>query len=123
MSYNIDDVKIVKSSGFSIPVEKLEEWQHKYEGSSEIPEGNFLEYADDCFDINGEVANVTKLWWYGEGSGRTFELLVSFLSDFDGEADLVLTWEGGDSHSGLRLRNHIVTEHHVEMTLGEEANR
>lgn len=58
--------------------------------------------------------------WQGEGSGPTYETLKTVLAAFHGEADLLLTWCGGHSHSGLRLRDHAVTEHFVTMKLVQE---
>lgn len=73
---------------------------------------------DSVFDDDWNVG--CGVWWQGEGSGSSFDALKDVLSSFDGEADLVLTWEGGDSHTGLRLRNHVVTEHEVAFALGKE---
>ena len=55
------------------------------------------------------------------GSGSSYDTLIeTVLPAFEGEADLVLTWEDGDSFTGLRLRDRVVTKHKVVMTLGEE---
>jgi hypothetical protein len=108
MSYNIDSIEVIYSQGFSIGP-RYEELAEKYAG--EAPETNV--FYDD-WNIN------RGFWWSGEGSGSSYDVMLDVLSSFNGEADLVLTWEGGDSFEGLRLRDHKVTKHKVVMTLGEE---
>lgn len=107
MSYNIDSIEVIHRKGFAIGA-RYEELADKY--ADRAPEQSVFE---DDWNIEKEF------WWHGEGSGWAFEALLDTLSSFDGEVDLVLTWEGGDSHSGLRLRDHKVTEHEVVMTLGK----
>ena len=109
MSYNIDSIETVYSKDFS-PSEEFEKFRADFEG--DIPE-------DSVLDDEWSMAD-SGFTWRGEWSGRTTELLAKVLALFDGEADLVLTWEGGDSHSGLRLHSHVVTEHEVVMTLGKQ---
>lgn len=107
MSYNIDSIAIIYSKDFAIG-SRYEEMAERY--SNDAPEISV--FYDDW--------NIEKgFWWNGEGSGRSMIALMDVLSSFDGEVDLVLTWEGGDSFSGLRLRDHVVTEHEVVQTLGE----
>lgn len=108
MSYNIDSIDVIYSKDFAIG--------DGYEAAAEKYTDNAPEISVFCDDWNIDKG----FWWYGEGSGRTFHDLKDVLSTFNGEADLVLTWEGGDSHTGLLLRNHIVTEHVVVMALGAE---
>lgn len=62
-----------------------------------------------------------RIDWQGEGSGHTFDMLLAALKFFRGSADLVLCWEGGDSFSGLRVKDGRVTQHEVIMTLGAES--
>lgn len=108
MSYNIDSVDIIYSKDFEIGT-GYEELAERHAGR--LPEISV--FYDDW--------NISRgFWWNGEGSGSSYEVLKEVLASFNGEADLVLTWEGGDSFSGLRLRDHKVTEHAVVMTLGDE---
>ena len=84
-------------------------------------EGNFIDELLERLDGNdADWFALKHVEWYGEGSGRSFEKMQQALALCDGSADLLLTWEGGDCHSGLRLRDHKVTRHVVEMVLGEE---
>ncbi len=48
------------------------------------------------------------------------EQLYEALSHTTGSADLLLTWEGGDSHTGIRVVNGKVTKHEVVFALGDE---
>jgi hypothetical protein len=64
--------------------------------------------------------------WGGAGSGWATQsthgksTLEKILAKTKGDADIVLTWEGGDSHSGVRVRDGKITWHEVVMALGEE---
>ena len=110
MSYNIDSVETVYSKDFEIGP-TFEEMAAKYADAA--PE---ISVFRDDWNIRYGFA------WSGIGSGMRAaqEALPEVLSSFNGEVDLILTWEGGDSFSGLRLRNHKVTKHDVVMTLGKE---
>lgn len=58
--------------------------------------------------------------WRGEFSGSTYDALIEkVLPLTSGSADIVFTWEGGDSFTGIRVRNGIVTRHKVVRALGE----
>lgn len=120
MSYNIDSIAIVASDGFRVSKAALRRVFSELDG--DVPEVNLFDQADEDTEDEDEFWVPTHgLWWYGEGSGGTERALVErVLPLFEGSADLVLTWEGGDSHSGLRLRNGVVAKHHVVMSLGEE---
>lgn len=120
MSYNIDSIDIVTSDGFCIPRPKLEALRIAL--GENAPDGCLFAAdwpADSCEDIRGMLF-VQRIDWSGEGSGYTFDNFKAALASFLGSADLVLTWEGGDSHTGLRLVNGKVTEHEVVMALGKE---
>jgi hypothetical protein len=116
VSYNIDSISIVHSEDFSIS----ENEYHRLKGKHicEVPECSVFD--EDAEEIRDGRFYPRHFWWCGDGSGHTEPILREVLSAFDGEADLVITWEGGDSFSGLRLRNHKVTEHEIDMRLGDE---
>jgi hypothetical protein len=119
VSYNIDSTEIIYRKGFSIASADFHKLQEQFE--NEGPEISILNCVEDCLKPGEEGRlNVEEFWWTGSGSGRTYELLKQILAKFDGEADIVLTWEGGDSFDGLRLRDHKVTCHEVIMQFGEE---
>lgn len=105
MSYNIDSIEVIYSKDFAVGANF-----DAAEDENQTPE---ISVFDDDWNIE------KGFWWNGEFSGSTFSQLKRVLATFDGEADLVLTWEGGDSFTGLRLRDHVVTQHVVEFALGE----
>jgi hypothetical protein len=46
--------------------------------------------------------------------------LAEFAADLEGEADILLTWESGDSFSGIRIKDGKASEHEVDMVLGKK---
>jgi hypothetical protein len=61
---------------------------------------------------------ITTIRWYGEGSGSTMETLTGkILPSTLGCADILFTWEGGDSHSGLIVNDGKVIEADVRFVL------
>jgi hypothetical protein len=129
MSHNIDSIEIVFSLDFGISREKLDELLERYDeqqfDGEYIAEGNIFDMiADNHRDWSQEKNGFIYLynfWWYGEWSGSSAEDLYKLLTEFEGDADLVLVWEGGEDFTGVRLRDGVVTHHKVEMSLGEEA--
>jgi hypothetical protein len=94
------------------------------------PSSSFLDYQLDgpssnnrwmpsYFTQDGDLLKVNRLSWCHEGSGHTFETFKKLLSQFKGEVDLLLFWEGSEL-SGLRLRNGVVTEHKIAVSIGEQ---
>ena len=120
MSYNIDSIDIVASEGFAIPKPLLLALLAEH-AESHFPESSILteSWVNSCEDFRGMLFP-KRVHWCGEGSGSTLEIFKKCLAKFFGRVDLILTWEGGDSHSGLRLLNGKVTEHEVVMALGKE---
>lgn len=111
MSYNIDSVEVLEGS-LTIDIEVAKKF--KEENEDELPGRNFIEEVV----ITGEESAIPS--WCGEGSGWAFNLFKEALSLTKGEADLLLTWEGGDEFSGLRVRDGVVREMAVEMSLVEK---
>lgn len=115
MSYNIDSQEIVRGSLEIDPV-KARAWHAKHK--DDVPECSFVDPHFECYPGTDDIAPFTKPWWYGEGSGNTEELYQQALAELTkGDADIVLTWEGGDSFTGLRVKNGVVTEMGVKFTL------
>lgn len=71
-------------------------------------------------DVSHRI-KLKNLSWYGEGSGRAYE--DHFIKDvaplIHGRVDAIFTWEGGDSVTGLRIKDGVATECKVEMRLVE----
>jgi hypothetical protein len=126
MSYNIDSIEIIASDGFRISRAKYDELKEAFEDSEKLPESSCFDddWVTVCTKEVGDHIYPKHFWWQGEFSGRTHETLYDeVLPQFEGEADLVLIWEGGDGINGLRLRDGKVTEHEVVQTLGKEIQR
>jgi hypothetical protein len=123
VSCNIVSIDIVASEGFAIP---RTIWRELALGETsklmEAPEDSFLNPhwpKQDCDDVRG-ILFVNRMPWRCEGSGNSWDLFKQLLPHFLGSADLIVTWEGGNGCSGLRLLNGKVTEHEVVMALGKE---
>ena len=120
MSYNINSVYILSSDGFRAPVKKLLRLQRNLEKNGEyVAELNPF----DELDPDQEYYEPTNadFPYSGTGSGYAEHLLVDkILPLFEGKADLLFTWEGGKSFSGVRVVNGKVTRHEVVQALGQE---
>ncbi len=110
MSYNIDSIDYIRGKLYMSRAAR-----RSAEAAFDLPEICFLNESDGdvCFD--GDA--IDKLWWSGAGSGHAFKTLKQVLAQTTGNADLLLTWEGGDSHTGLRVVEGVVTEHEVGFCL------
>ena len=109
MSYNIDMVEIIaRSDDFGATRAAIEEMD-RLDG-----------HSAECSVIDDQWFRLTRVEWCGEGSGTSYAKFKRALALCTGSADLLLTWEGGDSHDGLRISDGKVTEHEVEMSLGKE---
>lgn len=126
MSYNVTAIDIVKSEGFAIPRTL---WRELALGErtkpEDAPEDSFLSpswpQSSDVEEIRG-ILFVKRLPWRGEGSGTSWETFKRTLALFLGSADLIVTWERGDSRTGIRLLNGKLTFHKVELALGDEVS-
>jgi hypothetical protein len=118
MSYNIDSTEYL-SGVLSI---SLGDWRRLADDlSGELPELTFLNEQDISHGEDHVVVPIEKFWWSGAGSGRSVDLFVEHVAPhLIGEADILLTWEGGDSFSGWRIRDGKVTAHEVVHALGKE---
>lgn len=120
MSYNIDNIEHLTTGRLLIAAGVRSALAVKH--ADDTPEDTFL--TDDSAvresrDLPGYFV-IERIGWYGEGSGRSDGVLVEVLSETLGAADLMLTWEGGDHHSGYRVINGKVTEMGVGFTLIEK---
>lgn len=118
MSYNVDSIEVLKCAA------KMAAKDVRRLAKLDLAESNFLEdLADVEPDADGFVAiNPKKFWWSGEGSGSTWgdAFIAKIAPKIVGTLEAVVTWEGGDSFTGLRIRNGKVTEPKVIMALAEE---
>lgn len=115
MSYNVDSIDIINhSADFGISQFALEEF---FDGEKE----DYLceMFPEDAGDIADDIAS-GNFPYSGESSGHNFETFKRLLARFTGSADMVVCWEGGDAHTGLRVRNGVVTEPVVIFALAPE---
>jgi len=124
VSYNVTAIDIVKSEGFAIPRTLWREMALPSNGGIvDAPGHSFLDpnwpQSGDVEDVRG-ILFVQRLPWCGECSGMYWDIFKRHLQYFLGSADLIVTWEGGDSRTGVRLLNGKLTFHKVELALGDE---
>lgn len=118
MSYNIDTWRTKKLEGLKIPISEI----HKlpYVAINLLPE-NKIEVAgvSEGFEIEGMLENdiiaVSQIVMTGEGSGRTWENVISCLKNSTGELIATQVWEGGDSITRLTVKDGIVIEENIEI--------
>lgn len=123
MSYNIGSIDYLGEGRLRINAQVRKKLRIELE--DRLPETNFLEDDGSVIEVEElpgrtEELEITRVRWRGEGSGRSEDLLHKALAATWGSADLLLTWENGNSHSGLRVVDGKVTEHEVEFKLGAE---
>lgn len=132
MGYRIDSVEILTSSGFGIRASVLADLMEQDDGDGgfDRPDGwpEIGPHENDELmkrlriamkkGRGGDLLLLDRVHWSGEGASDD-EPLRDFLGSTEGSADLLLTWAGGDSHTGLRVVAGRVTEHKVVMVLGE----
>jgi len=117
MSYNIDSTTVLKCDAwmFASDVARM---LAEHEGN--LPGSCFLfEMADKSPDAEGRIPVDPRFWWSSEWSGNSYHnvLLPLVAPTIRGTVEVIFTWEGGDSHSGFRIVDGIVTEPKVKMTL------
>lgn len=117
MSYNIDHVEYLKGK-LMITRENLAAAREAVK--EDKPETNFLDDALEQFDVAGgpdDAVEIENPWWNGECSGVFSDNFEKALSFTKGTADLIVTWEGGDSVNGLRVEDGKVTQKKVRRQL------
>lgn len=122
MSYNIDHINTLKCA-LTISANAARKLILKHE--SGVPEGNILEDLRDALTLpdrqEDDPITLRHLSWYGEWSGNSMDLLKEeILPKFIGVGEFILTWEGGDCVSGLRVVDGVVTEPEVTQTLAPD---
>lgn len=120
MSYNIDHVEPTVLDAWMTAKDVVALYK-KLE--NDLAEGNFLEDMVDAATqalVDGKPAERIKLpnvWWYGEGSGRSFEDVFQkkIAPKIMGKVEAVCTWEGGDSTSAFVIEDGVFEDCDVEV--------
>ena len=113
MSYNCH-AEYLGDGRLTIDQATLDEFEERHTAECSIvnEQSHCLRALDD-----GRL-EIVQFWWSGEGSGRGTEVLEKeILPRTKGTADILFTWEGGDSFSGLRVIDGRVIECDVVQAL------
>lgn len=119
MSYNVDTAEIIRGE-LRMRYENYLAWRVR---GDELPEINPFDIEED---VVAEHLNENRRFvfedfgWGGIGSGgRYYETLSLIAADLEGEADVLFTWEGGDSHTVVRFKDGKAIEHEVVFAVGK----
>ena len=124
MSYNITHIEELK----------LKAWMHaadvkrlRKQFKDQLPEVCFLLKDGGCSPPrpglvklkDQERYRLKHLWWSGEGTGHSYyDIFLEHVAPcIQGEVQIAITWEGGDSLSGLKIKDGVVTKCDVKHKL------
>jgi hypothetical protein len=86
-----------------------------------LPEMNFMEGVKPFKVAKDGKYVIKKFEWCGTCSGTFWPMLIDQIAPrIHGIIEAVLTWEGGDSVSGLRIKDGKVSQPKVVLTLAED---
>jgi hypothetical protein len=122
MSYNIDHVGTPVLDAWLLAKDVVTLHQ---ECGGDLPKSSFLEEMVEeaetaVFNNEGDKRiALPNFWWSDESSGNTYHqtLLLKVAPKIMGHVEVIFTWEGGDSHSGLIIKDGEVTECDVSQKL------
>lgn len=117
MSYNISSSEYISGK---LTLGILDFYSLKELYKNELPEGSFLNDYNSKYILNflDSEVEINQFWWYGEGSRYSLGILKDKILPLTrGEADILFVWEGGESFSGLRVKDGLVTEKVVRFEL------
>lgn len=122
MSYNVDSTEMrgaLTISAAAVLDLRIEHKIHLPMGGcflNDLYEKAYLHCADGQPD---EQLQIHRFAWSGDWSGISIGegVLEKVAKHLRGQADVLFTWEGGDSTSGYRIDNGTITECNVTWTL------
>ena len=120
MAYNVSSIKVLRCEAWMHAAD-VAELLATYENN--LPGSCFLfALGDEGPDADGKVALDAKSFaWSSDWSGNSWAVLIEHVGPkIHGTVEAIVTWEGGDSHGGLRICDGKVTEPAVVMALAEE---
>lgn len=117
MSYNID--KVIKVSGQLFMQKSIFKKLYKKNIDYLAEDNLFTTYNNEHFDkAKSKDQPPLELRCSGMSSGGFYKnALPDILKHTTGEAEYVFIWEGGDSITGLHIKNGVVTEKGVRLSL------
>jgi hypothetical protein len=118
MSYNISHCETLKCDAW-ISSEDVEEiLKHEDEW---LPEMNFMQDVKPFQVAKAGKYVIKEFEWCGTCSGYFWDkLLLNIAPKIHGTIEAVVTWEGGDSVSGLRIKDGKVSQPKVVVSLAED---
>lgn len=118
MSYNITHCETLKCNAW-ISAKNMEEiLEHEYDW---FPERSFITDAKPFKIAKAGKFVIKKFDFSGECSGTLFSyFLENVAPKIKGELEVILTWEGGESITGLRIKNGTITQPKVVKSLADE---
>ena len=119
MSYNIDSVRYIEGGPLRIKRKDARELVGELNKSRRRAEITFLDSLNLSNQLDQEAwLNITQPTWNGEFSGNTYNVLLNeVLPRTAGSAVLHFTWEGGDSHTALKVTDGKVEEKTIKMSV------
>jgi hypothetical protein len=118
MSYNVDTIEYIGDGRLSIRRGIAVGLQVTLEEERLLPDCSLFEDLDLEGDPD-EMLVLERLNWYGEGSGHCFDegLVDCVLPATRGHAQFGVIWEGGDSITGLEVRDGVVVTRKAGLAL------
>lgn len=133
MGYDITHFRILKQDGFGVfpsDLPRLSECPTFWEDPPTEPDtakvDSYWQTDEAGFATLKPYNRFCELYfpWTGAGNGGLLHILRDvILPCFKGTAELLLTFEGGESYLGIRCDNGVVTEHDVELVLKKEPRK
>ena len=114
MSYNITHTEYLGRGRLSIRRSEAARFRKRYKDL--LPETNFL---DDIEEGRG-FFEIEEPLWCGEGSGMAYDLLPEILACTEGKALILFVWEGGDSQTGLEVKDGVVRTRGVKVEMEDD---
>jgi hypothetical protein len=117
VSYNVDTAEIVRGE-LRMRHESYLAWREREE---ELPEIHPFHEDDSIEQLDEDRRFVFQDFWWGgiRSSEFYYETLPLIAADLEGDADVLFTWEGGDSHTIVRFKDGKAVEHKVVFAAGE----
>lgn len=121
MSYNIDSIDTKSSTAWITPRDVSRLYREHNRNLAEICFLDTLrQKATEAMEEGQHDGRlmISRLQWSGEGSGTSWPLFLKEIAPhIRGHLECVVTWEGGDSVSGLIVTDGVVVECDVVQTL------